>query len=45
MTSFNAGEDPRLKGQHGPFQIQGQLVHFLGPLLPDADRPPAFAQL
>ncbi|THC87783.1 hypothetical protein EYZ11_012768 [Aspergillus tanneri] len=45
FTSMNMKSDHRTAGQHGPVQIQGQLVHLQGPLLADEGDKPKYAQL
>ncbi|THC87616.1 hypothetical protein EYZ11_012937 [Aspergillus tanneri] len=45
FTSINVKSDNRTAGQHGPVQIQGQLIHLQGPLLANEGEQPKYAQL
>lgn len=48
FTSLRVTEDHSVNENHrGPpvFRIQGELYHRLGPLSPDVDRPPTYAQI
>lgn len=44
FTSANYKADDRVSG-FGPFQIHGQLYHLQGPLEPNGERAPEFAQV